>query len=108
MRYGVSSLDRNLAYAKLIDMSSTQKLTTAGIRYRLFTAQKSLRWLAAKLGWDVSKLSRRLAGQPAFKVDELDMICEALGVSFEELLTIPVDMHEKLFGAETPDLEVTA
>lgn len=69
MRYGVSSLDRNLAYAKLIDMSSTQKLTTAGIRYRLFIAQKSLRWLAAKLGWDVSKLSRRLAGQPAFKVD---------------------------------------
>ena len=46
--------------------------------------------------------------QPAFKVDELDMICEALGVSFEELLTIPVDMHEKFFGAETPDLEVTA
>ena len=36
------------------------------------------------------------------------MICEALGVSFEELLTIPVDMHEKFFGAETPDLEVTA
>ena len=103
MRYGVSSLDRNLAYAKLIDMSSTQKLTTAGIRYRLFIAQKSLRWLAAKLGWDVSKLS-----QPAFKVDELDMICEALGISFEELLTIPVDMHEKFFGAETPDLEVTA
>lgn len=108
MRYGVSSLDRNLAYAKLIDMSSTQKLTTAGIRYQLFIAQKSLRWLAAKLGWDVSKLSHRLAGQPAFKVDELDMICEALGVSFEELLTIPVDMHEKFFGAETPDLEVTA
>lgn len=108
MRYGVSSLDRNLAYAKLIDMSSTQKLTTAGIRYQLFIAQKGLRWLAAKLGWDVSKLSRRLAGQPAFKVDELDMICEALGVSFEELLTIPVDMHEKFFGAETPDLEVTA
>ena len=52
--------------------------------------------------------SRRLAGQPAFKVDELDMICEALGVSFEELLTIPVDMHEKFFCAETPDLEVTA
>ena len=89
-------------------MSSTQKLTAAGIRYRLFIAQKSLRWLAANLGWDVSKLSRRLSGQPAFKVDELDMICEVLGVSLEELLTIPVDMQEKVFGTEAPDLEATA
>lgn len=64
--------------------------------------------MASKLDWDVSKLSRRLKGTPAFNVIEIDRITEILGISFEELLTIPVDMHEKFFGAETPDLEVTA
>lgn len=89
-------------------MISTQKLTAAGLRYQLFIRNKSLRWMASKLDWDVSKLSRRLKGTPAFNVIEIDRITEILGIGFEELLTIPVDMHEKFFGTGTPDLEVTA
>ena len=89
-------------------MSSTQKLTAAGLRYQLFIRNKSLRWMASKLDWDVSKLSRRLKGTPAFNVIEIDRITEILGISFEELLTIQTDMQERFFKIESPDLEVTA
>ena len=56
----------------------------------------------------MSKLSRRLKGTPAFNVIEIDRITEILGISFEELLTIPMDMQERFFKIESPDLEVTA
>ncbi|WP_214373449.1 helix-turn-helix transcriptional regulator [Bifidobacterium sp. SO1] len=89
--------------------SATQNLSAAGIRYRLYISNKSQRWLAKQLGWDVSRLSRRLAGKPAFKVDELDTIAEILGVDFDTLLSIPIDMRQKFFGATTTvETEVAA
>lgn len=106
MRHGVSGLVKNLTYAKLVAMNSTQELAAAGIRYRLYIGNKSQRWLSKQLGWEVSKLARRLSGKPAFKVDELDTIAEILGIDFAELLSIPADAQQKFFCSPATELDL--
>lgn len=68
-----------------------QEIAAAGIRYQLFINHKSQGWLANKLGWDKSKLARRLANNPSFKISELDSICSKLGIGFEELMDVPAE-----------------
>lgn len=83
-------------------MSSTQELAAAGIRYRLYISNKSQRWLAKEMGWDVNRISRRLLGRPVFNVEELDRIASILGTDMEGLLSIPADMQKKFFGDQAP------
>lgn len=98
MRYGVLNFDNIVIRFIIFSMNSTtQNLAAAGIRYRLYLLSKSQRWLAKQLGWGVSRLAHRLAGKPVFDVEELDKIADALGVSLEELLTLPDDVYQKFF-----------
>lgn len=56
------------------------------IRAHLGRRGKSQRWLAEQTGIGATGLSRRLAGQIPFTVDELRRIASALGVSTVTLI----------------------
>lgn len=99
----IAVLRTGVAYATLGVMSNAQTTVVAGIRYRLFVAKKTSKWLADQIGVSVFWLSRRFAGKPAFRVNELEQIAEALGTDFESLFDVPDEVLNERIDDSSED-----
>lgn len=56
------------------------------IRVVLTRRRLSLSWLAGKLGWSSSQLSRKLSNQASISVDDLGHMAKTLGLYIGDLL----------------------
>lgn len=86
-------------------MTRTPRSQSIARRLRGFLAEEQIPAirLASALGLTQSKLARRMTGQVAFSIDELDAICDALGIRFEWLTTGVGPVYDPDGGASCRD-----
>lgn len=70
------------------------------VRVILARRRRSAHWLAQRLGWSKSQLSRKLTNQASITVDDLGRLAAALGVGLGDLLPKAEDVNlvERLYG----------
>jgi transcriptional regulator with XRE-family HTH domain len=67
-------------------MTNTQQRVATEIQFELIRLGMTKRQLAARLGWDQTKLSRKLHGGSELTLAEMDAIADVLGVSVASLV----------------------
>lgn len=70
-------------------MRNTSDRAAEEIRVALARQRRTQQWLAAEIHMSGPSLSRRLRGLRAFRLDELERIAVALGVTLADLLPEP-------------------
>lgn len=72
-------------------LSGTREAVASAVRVAMAREKKSGRALADEIGMPQSNLSRRMAGETAFTVDELAVIARALKTPLSEFVSdLPV------------------
>jgi transcriptional regulator with XRE-family HTH domain len=62
----------------------------SNVRAALGAKNVSAAEMARRLGWSQSKLAYRLTGRRSFKIEDLDLIAEQLGIPVSRLVGAPV------------------